>query len=295
MDIDASTAAGHKGRLVAVLALTTAFLAVEVAAGLLTGSLALLADAGHMATDVAGLALALAAVWFGGRPATPERTYGYHRAEILAAAANALALGVVSASILYEAYGRLLDPPAVASGGMMAVAVAGLAVNLAGMAILRPISEGSLNMKGAYFEVLSDALASVGVIVAAAIMWATGWYYADPLFSAAIGVFIVPRAWSLLAEAVHVLLEGTPSGVDLAAVRESLAGVEGVDGVHDLHAWSLTSGVNALSAHLAAVEGADHASILAEARRRVVEGFPIAHATIQVEPPGWPWCDAAHA
>jgi cobalt-zinc-cadmium efflux system protein len=286
-EIAGTTAGRNKGRLAVVLGLTTVYLVAEVVGGLLTGSLALLADAGHMMTDVAGIALALFAIWFGGRPATPERTYGYYRAEILAALANAVVLFGISFYILYEAYLRFLDPPKVESVGMLLVAAIGLAVNLAGMAILRSGAGESLNMKGAYFEVLSDMLTSIGVIAAGLTMWTTGWYYADPLFSAGIGLFILPRTWKLLTDAVHVLLEGTPSDVNLAAVREAIAGSAGVSGVHDLHAWSLTSGSNALSVHVVASDGADHNAVLAGVRRRIVEGFPIAHTTIQVEPRGW--------
>lgn len=296
MDLEnAGAPAGrNKAKLAAVLGLTMVYLIAEVVGGLVTGSLALLADAGHMATDVAGLALALLAIWFGGRPATPERTYGYHRVEIMAALANAVVLLFISVFILYEAYRRFIDPPEVASGWMLVVAAVGLVVNLAGIAILRSDANASLNMKGAYFEVLSDLLASVGVIIAGLIMWFTGWYYADPLFSVVVGLFILPRTWKLLMDAAHVLLEGTPSDVDLAALRESISHADGVADVHDLHAWSLTSGMNALSAHIVLADGADHGAVLADVRRIVVEGFPIAHTTIQVEPRGWEDCQRLH-
>lgn len=291
----AGTAAGrNKGRLAVVLGLTTVYLVAEVVGGLLTGSLALLADAGHMMTDVAGLGMALLAIWFGARPATPERTYGYYRAEILAALANAVVLFGISFYILYEAYLRFLDPPKVESGWMLVVAAIGLVVNLIGMGILRAGSTESLNMKGAYFEVLSDMLTSIGVIAAGAIMWTTGWYYADPLFSAGIGLFILPRTWKLLKDAVHVLLEGTPSDVNLAAVRQTIVGTDGVAAVHDLHAWSFTSGSNALSAHVSLAEGADHVAVLGGVTRRIAEGFPISHTTIQVEPRGWEGCKSPH-
>ncbi len=293
-DIAATPAGKNKKKLAVVLGLTTIYLVAEVVGGLLTGSLALLADAGHMTTDVAGLGLALLAIWFGGRPATPERTYGYYRAEILAALANAVVLFGISFYILYEAYLRFLDPPKVESGWMLVVAAIGLVVNLAGMAILRSGSGESLNMKGAYFEVLSDMLTSIGVMAAGAIMWSTGWYYADPLFSAGIGLFILPRTWKLLKDALHVLLEGTPSDVNLAAVRETIRATAGVASVHDLHAWSLTSGSNALSVHVALADGADHVAVLSGVRRRIIEGFPIAHTTIQVEPRDWKGCDSTH-
>ena len=278
------TAAGkNKKRLGVVLGLTTTYLVAEVVGGLLTGSLALLADAGHMLTDVAGLALALIAIRFAESPATPERTYGYHRVEILAALTNAIILIGISFYILYEAYERFRNPPEVQSGAMLAVAAVGLAVNIIGIYLLRSASEESLNMKGAYFEVLSDMLTSIGVIVAAVIMLTTGWYYADPLISAGIGLFILPRTWILLRDVVGVLLEGTPSDVNLTALREAITGDSAVTDVHDLHVWSLTSGVNAMSAHIVMADGATSDNLLARIRQRVTSDFPIAHVTIQME------------
>ncbi|MBX6316127.1 MAG: cation transporter [Isosphaeraceae bacterium] len=282
-----SPAARNKGRLAIVLGLTATYLVAEGVAGWWTNSLALLADAGHMLADVAGLGLALLAIHFAGRPATPERTYGYYRVEILAALINAVVLLGISGLILYEAYERFRNPPPVASGPMLVVAVIGLGVNIAGMLLLHAGAGESLNIKGAYFEVLSDALGSLGVIVAAVVIWATRWYYADPLISAAIGLFILPRTWGLLSEAVHVLLEGTPAGLDLAAVRAVISGIDGVVDVHDLHAWSLTTGVNALSAHVVLDGSASPGDVLTEVHRRVTADFPIGHATIQVEPEGW--------
>lgn len=282
------TAAGrNKRRLQIVVGFTTCYLVAEVVGGLLTKSLALLADAGHMLTDVGGLALALLAIRFAERPATPDRTYGYYRTEILAALANAVVLIVISLYILYEAYQRFRNPPAVASGAMLVVAAIGLAVNLAGVFILREGSGESLNMRGAYFEVISDMLTSIGVIVAGLIMLTTGWYYADPLLSAGIGLFILPRTWRLLREAVGVLLEGTPADVDVAAVRRTLAETPGVTAVHDLHVWALTSGTNALSAHVVAAEGAAYGDVLTAVTTRVTAGHKVAHVTVQVEPPGW--------
>ncbi|MGE3179115.1 MAG: cation diffusion facilitator family transporter, partial [Vicinamibacterales bacterium] len=196
--------------LAIAMALTGGFFIAEVAGGILTGSLALLADAGHMLTDVGGLALAWFATRFASRPATSEHTYGFYRAEILAAVANALVLLGISAFILYEAYERLLDPPTLATWPMLAIAIVGLLVNIVGIKVLAPGADESLNVKGAYFEVLSDLVSSVGVIVAALVMWTTGWRYADPLVSAGIGLFIVPRTWALLRQAIGILLEGTP-------------------------------------------------------------------------------------
>jgi len=278
-----SAAGKNKKRLAIVLALTTTYLVAEVIGGLLTHSLALLADAGHMLTDVAGLVFALLAIRFAERPATPERTYGYYRIEILAALVNAVVLIGISLYILYEAYERFRNPPEVQSGGMLAVALVGLVVNIAGIYLLKPASEESLNMKGAYFEVLSDMLTSIGVIAAGIIMLTTGWYYADPIISAGIGVFILPRTWMLLRDAVGVLLEGTPHDVNLASLRESIRTVEGVADVHDLHVWSLTSGINAMSVHAVLADHSLHDEVLAAVQKKVTSEFKIAHATVQVE------------
>lgn len=278
-----SAASTSKRRLGIVLALTTTYLAVEVVGGLITGSLALLADAGHMLTDVGGLALALLAIRFAERPATPERTYGFYRVEILAALANAVVLIGISVYILVEAYGRFRHPPKIAGGPMLGVAAVGLVVNVAGVLILRGSASGSLNLKGAYFEVISDMLASVAVIIAAVIMWTTGWFYADPILSAGIGLFILPRTWKLLQEAVGVLLEGTPSDVNLTALREAAVAIPGIVGIHDLHVWCLTSGVNAMSAHAVIEDGAAHEQVLVGLRACMQSTFKIAHVTIQVE------------
>ena len=282
-----ATAGGrNKGRLLIVFGLTSAYLLAEVVGGLLTKSLALLADAGHMLTDVAGLGLALLAIRFAERPATEARTYGYYRTEILAALSNAVVLIFISLYILVEAYRRFRNPPEVSSVGMLWVAGFGLVINVAGMMILRGGASESLNMKGAYFEVLSDMLTSIGVIVAGLIMLFTGWYYADPIISAGIGLFILPRTWLLLKEALGVLLEGVPKDVDLPAVRRAIAAIPGVEGVHDLHVWALTSGMNALSAHVVAANGTPHAGLL-DAIHHCVSELKIAHATVQIEPPGW--------
>src|SRR5207237_3512253 len=208
--------------LTIVLVLTCGYLIVEVIAGWLTHSLALLADAGHMLTDVAGLGLALTAMAFAVKPATPDHTYGYYRFEILASVVNAVVLLLISFFILYEAYGRLRHPPEIASGPVLVVAVIGLIVNLIGARLLRSGAPDSVNVKGAYLEVIADLMSSAGVVVAALVMWATGWYYADPLVSAGIGLFILPRTWRLLTEGVGVLLDGTPANVDLAKVRDRL-------------------------------------------------------------------------
>lgn len=278
-----SAAASNKKPLAIVLLLTAIYMAAEIVGGLLTNSLALLADAGHMLTDVGGLGLALLAISFAERPATPERTYGYHRVEILAALANAVVLIVVSLYVLFEAYERFTNPPKVQSLGVLIIATIGLAVNIGGVFILRSGSKQSLNLKAAYFEVLSDMLASFGVIIAAMIMLTTGWYYADPLISAGIALFIFPRTLSLLKDAVGVLLEGTPSDVNIASIRSALADIGGVAEIHDLHVWSITSGMNALSVHAVLADGAGHDDVLKQIHHTCLTKFEIVHVTAQVE------------
>lgn len=278
-----SAAGKNKKSLAIVFGLTTFYLIVEVIGGLWTGSLALLADAGHMLTDIAGVGLALLAIWFAEKPATPERTYGYYRVEILAALTNAVVLILISLYILYEAYERFKNPPEVQSAVMLGVAAIGLVINIIGIYILRSGSKESLNMKGAYFEVLSDMLTSIGVIIAGIIMLTTGWYYADPIISAGIGLFILPRTWVLLKDAVGVLIEGTPADVDLPKLRESLTKIEGVAGIHDLHVWSLTSGVNAMSVHAVLADGAEHDNVLTRVHEHCTEEFKISHVTVQTE------------
>ena len=278
-----SAAAGHKKRMAWALGLTLAYMAVEVAGGLITGSLALLADAAHMLTDAGGLALALLAIRFGERPATPQRTYGYLRAEILAALANAVVLLLLTVYILYEAYQRFVDPPEVLGWPMLLVASAGLAVNLVSMRLLAGGASESLNVQGAYFEVLSDMLGSLGVIVAALVVMATGWTYADPLVGAGIGLFIVPRTWGLLRQATHILLEGTPPRVDVALMEREIESVPGVTAVHDLHVWTITSGLDAMSAHVLVRDGFEGMRVLRDVRTLVKERFGIDHVTVQVE------------
>ena len=287
-----SGAQKNKRHLVIVLVLTSIYLAAEVIGGVITHSLALLADAGHMFTDVAGIGLALLAITYAQRAPTSERTYGYYRIEILAALSNSLILVGISFYVLYEAYQRFKDPPEVASGPMLLVAVVGLVVNVIGMRLLRDASTESLNMKGAYFVVLSDLLTSIGVIVAAVVMWATRWYYVDPLLSAGIGLFILPRTWNLLRSAVGILLEGTPAEIDLDAVRKAIGEIHGVAGVHDLHVWALTSGINALSAHVIRSNGVLHDELLNSIRKRLTSDFRIGHTTIQVERVG---CESREA
>ena len=267
-----------------VLTLTIAFTAAEVVAGLLTGSLALLADAAHMLSDNLSLGIALLAAWLAGHPATPEKSFGYKRAEILAALANGVTLVAVSIWIFVEAYLRLRGPPEEVLGGwMLAVATIGLVVNAAGAVILSRSSSESLNVQGALRHVLADALGSVGVIAAALVIVLTGWRYADPLVSVAIGALILASSWSLLRESTNILLEATPRGIDAEEVGRRMAGAEGVVEVHDLHIWTITSGFPALSAHVLVGQSDD-----CHARRRHLEEllareYGISHTTLQVD------------
>ena len=278
-----TSASRHKGSLKWALAMTGTFLVVEVVGGLWTGSLALLADAAHMATDVGGLFMALVAVRFAERPATPQMTYGYVRTEVLSAMANAVVLLVITVFVLREAWARLSEPIEILGGPMLAVAVAGLIVNLISMRMLHAGSKESLNLKGAYFEVLADMLGSVGVILAALVVMLTGWTIADPIIGAAIGLFIVPRTWILLKSALRILLEGAPAHVDSGLLRQRLIDVPGVVDVHDLHVWTLTSGLDAMSGHLVVDDMARAGEVLAAARDAMHEDFGITHATIQIE------------
>ncbi|MPZ48801.1 MAG: cation diffusion facilitator family transporter [Dehalococcoidia bacterium] len=279
----ASGAGQNRGRLLAVLGLTTAFLLAEAVAGVMANSLALLADAGHMLTDVAGLSLALLAIWFAQRPANDRRTFGYYRLEILAAMFNAVILLVIAGFILYEAYQRLMDPPEVQSLPILIVASAGLVVNLISVWFLMEASKQSLNMKGAFLEVVSDGLSSAGAIAAGLIVLTTGWRYADPLFAAAIGVFILPRTWALLRSALSVLLESAPASVSVPEMSENILALPGVRGVHDLHVWTITSGFIAMSGHILVEDEVDHDHLIVDVRRLLHDRFDIEHVTLQVE------------
>ena len=281
--IGTAAARVNKHRLWIVFGLTTGYMLAEAVTGILTKSLALLADAGHMLTDAGALGLSLLAVWFSERPSTPERSFGYYRAEILAAFVNSLALLLMSFYIVYEAWRRFKNPPVVASWPVLIVAIIGMAVNLAGIGLLGEFTGKSLNVKAAYLEVMSDLLGSFGVVVAGIIMLTTGWYRADPIFGAAIGLFIVPRTWKLLKDVIHILMEGAPSDVDLDKLNATMRSVPNVARVHDLHVWALTSGVNAMTAHVWTSDGADDSSVLRDMRRIAKEQFGIEHATIQIE------------
>lgn len=278
-----TAAAKHATRLAWALGLTATYMVAEVVGGLITGSLALLADAAHMLTDVGGLALALLAIRFAAKEATPQRTYGYLRMEVLSALANAVVLLLLTIYILYEAYQRFEAPPEIRSGPMLIVAGIGLVVNLISMRLLAGGSTESLNVKGAYFEVLSDMLGSIGVIVASVLIMWKGWVLADPIIGAGIGLFIVPRTWSLLKQVTHILMEGTPANVDVGVLERKLSQIAGVTAVHDLHVWTVTSGFDAMSCHLIVADMSGARDALREARRVMKDDFGIDHVTIQVE------------
>ena len=279
----ASSASRHMGRLSWALGLTVGLMVLEVVGAIWTASLALLADAGHMLVDVGGLSMGLFAMWFARKPPTPTMTYGYFRMEILAALANCVALFLVAGYIFYEAFQRVWAPPQVLSGPMLAIAGFALGVNLCAMGLLHRGADESINLRGAYLEVLSDALGSLGVILAAVIIQTTGFLLADPLISAAIGLFILPRTWGLLRQTVHILMEGIPPHLDLGEIEASMTTVEGVRAVHDLHVWTLTSGKEAMSSHVVVESLAGGDRILRDLHKLLHEHFGIEHTTIQLE------------
>jgi cobalt-zinc-cadmium efflux system protein len=284
--------ARYQRRLAAALALTVGFLVVQVVAGIVTGSLALLSDAAHMATDALGLAMALIAIHLanrGGRDT--QQTFGLYRLEILAALANAVLLFGVAGYVLVEAARRLSDPPEIASGVVLVIGILGLAVNLVSFALLRPGASESLNVQGAYLEVVADVLGSIGVIVAAIVMTFTDWWWVDPVIGAAIGVFILPRAWRLGREALRVLVQAAPAGTDLAAIDAELRAIPGVVDVHDLHVWTLTSDMEVATAHVMVAAGTDAHAVLDRARSLLSERHHLDHATLQVEPDDHHGCD----
>ncbi len=273
----------HKHRLWVVFSLTGAFLLIEAGVGFWTGSLSLVADAAHMLVDAGAILLSLLAVWFAERPATPAKTYGYYRVEILAALVNAVVLCLLAIAILAKAYEHLWQPHEVPGGPMLIVASVGLAVNLLSMSLLHRGAGESLNVRGAYLEVLGDAASSGAVIVAGAIILFTGWAPADPLAGVCIGLLILPRTWGLLRQAVNVLLEGAPAHLDVGEIGLALCEVPGVRHVHDLHVWTLTSGREAMSAHVVVESGKASDRILEDLHVILHTRFGIDHTTIQIE------------
>jgi cobalt-zinc-cadmium efflux system protein len=272
-------------RLGIVLLLTAAYMIAEAIGGWWTDSLALLADAGHMFTDVAALALALAAVWFGSRPATPSKTFGYYRLEIIAALVNGVALVVMSLLIFYGAYERWLNPQVVRSQPMALIATGGLCINLVCAWILYGRNEVDLNIRAAWLHVVGDVLGSVAAIAAALVMTFFGWYAADAVFSVVIGVLIIWSSARLIKESTNVLLEGTPAHINLAAVEDAILNTVGVDDVHDLHIWTITSGREALSAHVIHAHSVSQPDLLKELRTKLHDRFGVDHLTIQMETP----------
>lgn len=277
----------NRKRLAWTLALVVIYMVAEVIGGILTNSLALLADAGHMLSDAASLALALFAMWIAQRPPTAERTYGYYRAEILAALFNGATLVGISIYIFYEAYQRFAEPPEVLGPWMMAVAGGGLVINLAGLWLLHAGKSENLNMRGAWLHVLGDTLGSVGAIAAGGLIWAFGWAWADPLASVIIGLLILFSAWNLLKESVAVLMEGAPGHIDVDDVRDAMRKVDGVLAVHDLHIWTISSGLISLSAHVDVGTLDGYSELLGELRELLRQEFGIGHTTIQIEPAGY--------
>ncbi|PXY20980.1 cation diffusion facilitator family transporter [Prauserella muralis] len=281
----ASASGRHVGKLAAALAIGAAFMVLEFTVGFVTGSLALISDAAHMFTDVLGIGMALVAVLVARRSGpTFTRTFGMYRAEVLAALGNVLLLFGVAAYVGYEAVARITDPPEVPGGPVMLAAGAGLLANIAAFLLLRGGAKESLNVRGAYLEVLADLIGSFGVLVSGAVTLLTGWRYADPIVGVAIALFVLPRTVALARRTLRILFQHAPHGVDVAKLNAELAGLPGVEDVHDLHVWTLTSGMEVASAHLTVGRHADTGDVLVAAQNLLATGYSINHATLQVEP-----------
>ncbi|MGG2197412.1 cation diffusion facilitator family transporter [Paenibacillus validus] len=276
---------GNKQGLTIALIITAGIMLLEFFGGLWTGSLALLSDSGHMLSDASSLVLSLIAISFAAKPASPAKTFGFYRFEILAALFNGVTLFVIAGIIMWEAYERLLDPPQVASGTMMGIAAIGLLANLlSALALMRKGNvHENVNLRSAYLHILGDALGSVGAIVAGLVMWAFGWYAADPIISVVVALLILKGAWGVINQTVHILMEGTPSRIRLPDVQQTLQGIAGVIDVHDLHVWTITSGLDSLSCHMVVEDQADGQHILQQAIQLIEQRFGIGHATIQIE------------
>ncbi len=280
-----SASGKHVGRLWAALGLGALFLAVEVTVGVTTGSLALISDAAHMLTDVVGIGLALTAVMLAARnKANQSRTFGMYRAEVLAALANAVLLFAVAGYVLYEAIERFTAPPEVPGLPVVLTAVVGLAINATAFLLLREGAKESLNLRGAYLEVLSDLVGSVGVLISGLITLTTGWRYADPVIAVAIGLFVLPRTWGLAKRALRILFQHAPERVDVEQLRVDLTALDGVTEAHDVHVWTLTSGMEVASVHLAVTPAAVPADVLVRAQKLLASEYRLEHATVQVEP-----------
>ncbi len=283
-DVPASASGRYSRRLAVAFVVLLAFFVLEALVGYFASSLALLSDAGHMLTDVLGVGMALAAITAARRPAAGKRTFGWYRIEVLAALANAVLLFGVAVYILVEAIGRFQEPPEVAGVPMMLTAAAGLLANLVVFLLLRKGAGESLNVRGAYLEVVADSIGSVDVLLGGSLSLAFGWYLADPIVAVAVGLWVLPRTWKLARQALRILVQQAPEGVDVQAMRDDLAALPAVTEVHDLHVWTLTSGMEVASAHLATPSDADHGDVLVAAQRMLAERYRIEHATLQVEP-----------
>lgn len=277
---------GKPKAMASVLALTLSVMLVEIVGGLWTGSLALLADAGHMATDATAVGLSLFAYWAARKPADPARTFGYHRLEVLAALANGLVLWLLIGGILREAWHRMGSPSEIHGLGMLGVASVGLGSNIVSALLLKHHSEHDLNVRGAYLHVVADALSSVGAMAAALIVLLTGWTYADPLMSVLICILLAFASVGLIRESVHILLEGSPMHLDADEVRAALLKIRGVTDVHDLHLWSLSSGKESMTGHLVIRKGEDSQRVLREGQDVLKSQFGLGHTTLQIETPG---------
>ncbi|QKG85522.1 cation transporter [Kroppenstedtia pulmonis] len=279
------TREGNKKGLVIALVITAGIMLLEFFGGLLTNSLALLSDSGHMLSDASSLALSLVAIWFAARPPSPKKTYGFYRFEILAAFFNGVTLFFIAGFIVYEAYGRFFDPPAVSSGSMMLIALIGLAANLlSAWALIRKGDiKDNVNLRSAYLHVIGDALGSVGAIIAGIVMYFFDWYAADPVISVVVALLILKSAWGVLKHTVHILMEGTPLMIDPQEVQKALEDIDGVINVHDLHIWTITSGLDSLSCHLLIEDHKDEQWVLQKAIDKIEASFKILHTTIQVE------------
>lgn len=276
---------GNKQGLFIALCITASIMILEFVGGLWTNSLALLSDSGHMLSDAGSLVLSLTALWFAAKPSSAHKSYGFHRIEILAALFNAITLFVIAGLIIWEAVGRFIDPPAVASGSMMLIACVGLIANLlSAWALMRKGDvHGNLNLRSAYLHILGDALGSVGAILAGGAMLIFGWYAADPIISILVSLLILKGAWTVLKSTIHILMEGTPAAVSYGDVKHVLESIDGVINVHDLHIWTITSGLDSLSCHLLIADDRNSQVVLQQAIHQIEERFQITHATIQIE------------
>ncbi|AND42918.1 MAG: cation diffusion facilitator family transporter [Bacillota bacterium] len=276
---------GNKKGLIIALIITTGIMILEFFGGLITNSLALLSDSGHMLSDASSLFLSLIAIWFASRPPSPRKTYGFYRFEILAALFNGVTLFVIAGFIVREAYGRFFEPPTVASGSMMLIASIGLIANLiSAWSLMRKGDvKNNVNLRSAYLHVLGDALGSIGAIIAGILMLLFDWYVADPIISVLVALLILKSAWGIIKHSVHILMEGTPITIDQEKVREALTEIDGVINIHDLHIWTITSGLDSLSCHILIDDNRDSQEILQQAISKINETFQIEHTTIQVE------------